>query len=496
MRTLLIAAFGEALQAEEMEIFTSVTGRTVAPAEPCSELWIIAGRRSGKTRIIANICAYLSACSDYRHVLGPGERGILPVLAASTLQAKTCLDFVRGIFIQVPRFAALVENITSDTIGLKTGIDIQIRPASYRTIRGFSAIGIIAEECSMWQSDEFGSRNADKEILGAIRPSLATTGGLLFGIGSPHARRGETWKTFNRHFGAGGNPEILVANGPTRTFNPTIRQSVIDRAYAEDSAVAASEWGGQFRSDLESYVVPETVDACTARGVVIRPHEPWTKYIAHADPSGGGPDSFTLAIGHKEGDAAVLDLLLEDRGGKPLDAVARCSEALKHYGLHEVAGDRYAAGFVVDGFAQNGIMYDKAEMTTSEFFAGFLPIVNSGKVSLLDNKRLASQLCALERRTNRAGGKDTIGHPVGGHDDLAASVAGLAVRLVGTVVHKAPVARVGTFRVGIYDGIVEPDWFARGDRFPPGDQRAGMETTTIIHDHNAMKKANLDEHFS
>jgi hypothetical protein len=90
---------------------------------------------------------------------------------------------------------------------------------------------------------------------------------VLFAIGSPHARKGETYNTYNKHFGASGNPAILVANGPTTLFDPTIKRSVIDRAYEEDAAVAASEWGGQFRNDLESYVNPEIVDACMLRGV-------------------------------------------------------------------------------------------------------------------------------------------------------------------------------------------------------------------------------------
>ena len=62
----------------------------------------------------------------------------------------------------------------------------------------------------------------------------------------------------------------------------------------------------------------------------------------------------------------------------------------------------------------------------------FLPILNSRRCQLLDNKRLASQLCSLERRASRVGSKDSIGHPPLGHDDLAAAVAGLMVRLVGT----------------------------------------------------------------
>jgi hypothetical protein len=50
MRVLLIAAMGEPLTADEMRIFTELTGRTEAPGEAVEELWVVAGRRSGKTR--------------------------------------------------------------------------------------------------------------------------------------------------------------------------------------------------------------------------------------------------------------------------------------------------------------------------------------------------------------------------------------------------------------------------------------------------------------
>ena len=153
MRTLLIAAMGEALTAAETEIFTRVTGRLDAPSEPCDELWIIAARRSGKTIAIATLAAYLAACIDHRAVLGPGERGVLPIMAANTLQAGQCFNFLKGIFTNIMRFAALVESIggrnagiTSDTISLKNRVDIQVRPANYRTIRGITSIAVIAEE--------------------------------------------------------------------------------------------------------------------------------------------------------------------------------------------------------------------------------------------------------------------------------------------------------------------------------------------------------------
>jgi hypothetical protein len=55
MRTLLIAAMGEPLSAAEMETFTQLTGRNFAPGAAVEELWIVAGRRSGKTIAIATL---------------------------------------------------------------------------------------------------------------------------------------------------------------------------------------------------------------------------------------------------------------------------------------------------------------------------------------------------------------------------------------------------------------------------------------------------------
>jgi hypothetical protein len=54
-----------------------------------------------------------------------------------------------------------------------------------------------------------------------------------------------------------------------------------------------------------------------------------------------------------------------------------------------------------------------------------LPLVNSRRIDLLDNQKLISQLCGLERRTAR-GGRDSIDHGPGQHDDVANAVAGAA----------------------------------------------------------------------
>ena len=56
-----------------------------------------------------------------------------------------------------------------------------------------------------------------------------------------------------------------------------------------------------------------------------------------------------------------------------------------------------------------------------------LPVLNAGRCELLDLPRLRAQLLGLERRVAR-GGRDSIDHGPGGHDDVANSAAGALVQ--------------------------------------------------------------------
>jgi hypothetical protein len=88
-----------------------------------------------------------------------------------------------------------------------------------------------------------------------------------------------------------------------------------------------------------------------------------------------------------------------------------------------VTGDRYAGEWPRERFRLAGITYKLSELNKGEIYRDTLPLLNSGKVELLDLPRLAGQLCGLERRTAR-GGRDSIDHAPGAHDDIANSAAG------------------------------------------------------------------------
>jgi hypothetical protein len=80
--------------------------------------------------------------------------------------------------------------------------------------------------------------------------------------------------------------------------------------------------------------------------------------------------------------------------------------------------------------SSHGIQYDVSERVKSTIYGDLLPALNSQRVRLLDLPRLSGQLAGLERRTHR-GGKDSIDHGQGLHDDVANAAGGVLTLLIG-----------------------------------------------------------------
>ena len=148
----------------------------------------------------------------------------------------------------------------------------------------------------------------------------------------------------------------------------------------------------------------EAVEACIALSVFERGPLPGVRYSAFVDPSGGSRDSFTLAVAHKQDEVTVIDCLREVRPPfSPEGVVAEFATVLRAYRIGKVTGDRYAGEFPREQFRKHGVSYEVSAQPKSDIYVNFLPLLNSGKVELLDHPRLISQLTGLERRTSRAG---------------------------------------------------------------------------------------------
>jgi hypothetical protein len=142
------------------------------------------------------------------------------------------------------------------------------------------------------------------------------------------------------------------------------------------------------------------------------------------DGSGGSVDSAALAIAHADISKFVLDGCWERKAPhSPASAIEEFSTILRQYGVKKIIGDKYAAGFPVDMFRQNGIGYEPSTKSRSELYLEFLGLLNSGRVELPKHARLLAQLRGLERRVAK-GGREYVDHVAGSHDDLANAACG------------------------------------------------------------------------
>lgn len=420
----LRALFGlEVQDSADLELFRQCTELAMPPKEKIRECAAICGRRSGKSYISAIIAVYLACFKDWKPYLSPGERGMIFIIAVDRSQARIIKEYVSGILNSSRVLAGMIQRDLPEQIDLKNRVSIIIKTNSYRSVRGFSILCAILEETAFWRSDF--SSNPDREVVAAIRPALATIPeSLMISISTPYARRGVLYDTFKRSFGQPGKTLVWLA--PSLKMNPTLDTEIIKEALVEDPQAAAAEWQCVWRPDLETFLSFESVSACVVPDRVENPPIWETKYVAFIDPSGGGQDSFTLAIAHTElsGNFRVLDLVRERRPPfQPDEVVAEMAGLIKAYRCFEVVSDRFSRQWVQDSFKAHGVNVKYSPLSASELYLEFLPMVTARSCELPDNKRLIGQLANLERRV-RSGGRDLIVHFPGQHDDLANAAAG------------------------------------------------------------------------
>lgn len=438
-RAIWAGAFALPMEQQRREVFDKLAGNRQPPKQRVRELWIVAGRRSAKTHNAAKAAVYIGTVGaemdGLLDKLSPGERGVICLLAVDRQQAKVAFGYIRAMLENSPLLSPLIEKVSPEAIHLTNRVTIEISTNSYRSIRGRTMIAVLMDECAFYKSDS--SATPDVETYRAAVPGLATTGGMLIGFSSPYARRGLLYEKHRKHYGTDG--EVLVVQGGTRDFNPTLPAHVIEEAEQDDPEAARSEWHGLFREEIEGFITRDTVEASTRPDPLELPYNRRFTYRAFTDPAGGGTsksaDEFTVAIGHLEENRFIIDLVRGQRG-TPANIVAEYAELLKSYKVRKVSLDRYGGSVFADEFKRHGIEAEHSPMNRSELYQNALPLMNSNRVELPPCARLQTQLITLERRTARSG-KITIDHPPGGHDDRCNSALGL-VALSGS-------------RPGVYD---------------------------------------------
>ena len=280
----LKAAFGLKLNRTERRAFASVAGSRKPPRRMARELWCVIGRRSGKSRMAAALAVFLAVFVDHSARLSKGEIGYVLVLAPTVSQARLIFNYARAFIEASPILRQEIVSVLSDEIRLKGNIVIGVHPCSYRSVRGRTLIACVFDEAGYWRDAD--SALPDLEAYRAVLPALSTTGGMLIGVSTPYRRTGLLHQKHKDHYGQ-DDDDVLVVQGASLTFNPTLSRKMIAVHTKADPEAASAEWDAQFRADITALLDDEIIELAIDHD---RPPElppmPGMNYRAFVDMSG------------------------------------------------------------------------------------------------------------------------------------------------------------------------------------------------------------------
>jgi hypothetical protein len=433
------AIFGEKLDRKERRLFTQFTGRAVPQATQAREVWLACGRRAGKDYFTAALVVFLACLRPY--TFNKGELGRVMLLAVDSDQADVLYQYITELVDSIPAIARQVQSRSVKfgmrRVTFKNQVEILIKPADKRRVRGRTLIAVVCDEIAHWFSEEHHA-NPDTEVLAAVKPGmLGVPGAMLICISSPYRRQGTLYETDQREWGRNGSPVLFwrAATWDMRPDTPGHRlryPTFIDELTAEcerDRSFFYSEYGAEYRVDLEDYLTREQLDAVTVDRAEIQ-YEPGMRAFAFIDTSGGeGQDSqaFCITLRLPDGRGAVAKLV---EWKPPFDSAASAKEVAeicKAYKIAKVHGDKFGGAMFASMLRQHGIGYEPTTQTATELYRGFAGAVTGKRIELLGATETAqrgiNQLMRLERRQ----GGEKITHPEREHDDIANSIAGAAL---------------------------------------------------------------------
>lgn len=417
--------YGLEMNDEEKQIYVDCTkrGSDDIPAGGFEEFYGIIGRRGGKSTISSLIAVYEALFGGWEDKLSPGERGSIFIVAPDKEQAKIIFGYCDILDGMLKNYENMVLRRTTELISLSNGIDIVVKTASKRGLRGFSTVCVILDEIAFLRTDDYA--NPADEILTALEPSLKE-GAKLIGVSTPYAKFGYFYEIYDEYFGKKGS-EIMVWQASTLYMNPSYSQRKIRKAKKKSLTSAATEYDAVFREDVSSYLTEIEIDALTETGIKERLPKEGYRYYCFVDVSGARSDSFTFAISHIEEEKIVIDVAYEKIPKYDIDQqIGICSDYMRKFKISQVVGDRYGGEFPIQGFKKQGMQYIQSDLVKSDLYLEFQIICNLQNVILLDNDRTKRQFMILERKAGKSG-KDSVEKPRNTHDDIANAISGVAV---------------------------------------------------------------------
>ncbi|MBA7527192.1 hypothetical protein ES705_19367 [subsurface metagenome] len=432
-KIILKALYGLPLNEKELKIFNTLTkGKgKYKPGMEKTEAVMCLGARAGKS-FIASICALYEAAvgwqnKPWKETLSPGEYCYVCIIATKELQARqiiqtNCLRMLE----RSPMLKGLIKKSTDLEITLRNYVKIISGPCNSTALRGLPICVLIMDEIAFYRLE--GPRS-DELIFNSLRPRQAQfIEGKLFLISTAGSKQGLFFNFFDEGFRV---EDRLTIQGNTRFINPEIPQKFLDKEKARDIDNYMREFEGIFSEKLEAFFSYELMQKPFVLAGDLAYKSEYI-YCLALDQSGlSGRDRFALAIAHREGDSAVVDIV-RSWETKDLDIILDEIKTLaKAYHLSEAIIDKYSKGYVENSFKKIGLEV-KIRPSLADVFVVLKAKMIQDKLQLPDRSDLKAGMrntIAIYNKSNQL----AIIHQRGpeGHADEIDAVSGAVFEASG-----------------------------------------------------------------
>jgi hypothetical protein len=424
------SVYGMHLSREEKEVFCQYTGRTRYPEKPFNDVIVLAGRRSGKSKLAAYLGLYEILEGKHEECLSPGEKGHVSCFSPTLRQSQQVIGYVKGAIGNNPALQSKIVKELSEEVFLSNRLVFGAYVSNSRSLRGFSIPCCVLDESCFFQVGE--GPNADREIINAIRPGMSQfKNPRLLIISSPYVKNGQVWEDFQKFYGEDNAP-VLIWRIPTRVMNTSISKEFLEKEQARDPDAFRREYEAEFIDSVSNFLPAQAVDNCVAKGCFGLSYNERFHYTAALD-AGFRHDAFVFAVAHRDGnDKIIFDRIEGWRGtrDRPVlmkDAVANIVRVLNEYQVFSISGDQYCSQPLREAFAAQGIGFNEVPFTSAlkrEIFSSLKDRIMSEEIELLDHPESVKELKSLELR-RMPSGNVAIGAPQlpSYHDDYAVTIA-------------------------------------------------------------------------
>jgi len=438
------------VEMSETELYRHMTGRRYyynkeqPDAVKKNMINLVVGRRGGKTTLSAMLAIYCAISTNWKTYLSKTPFATVLILSHSREFSDEVVELIRTLIEESPILSKLInkkKKNTTSTINLKvpfivdmkiqwSRVQLKVGAASSKTTRGVAACAVLCDEIAFWNLDE-NLKETDEKIMKAVRPATKQFGSaaMIIKLSSPGIKQGVLYNEYLKWKDEKLPDNYVVFKAPSWVWNTILPKNEFIIEWQLDEDGFDTEYRANFVDSLSNFILPEFIDMSVIKGVKFRAPDKEIKYYAAIDAAFKS-DRFTFSVVGYDGTRVKQYVSKGWKGSKkqPIKAstVSQYVRTIcKEFDIPWVAADQFAFQPLKEIFDNHGVSLQEHTFTPTfkkKIYFNMKKLVHSQGIDLLDNPIQTKELKELVVEQS-ASGNIKIGHPAGGSDDFADSMA-------------------------------------------------------------------------